>query len=355
MRFGTVIVVATLVLVLGRGLYRFLQRPPLVETTMVERGPVTRILALTGRIRPMARNRVVSLVPGRLIQLTKQEGDPVATGEVLVRIDSRSLQVERDRAIAEVAEAQAEDDQGRRDLVRAEGLMENGLLSQNQLEAKQLSVTRTEDRLEVLGKSVALLEAQLEEYVLRAPLSGYVLDRPVDLGQSVSPHELIYEIATVQGSLVEAQVDEQYLSELAAGMSALVAPVTRSDTPYEAHITYIGRRVERLSGSAIIRLSFDEEPPSFPADLSVDVNIIVEEHEDVLSVSRAAVADVDSRPWVLLINDGVTERRPIQVINWPAPRLIVTKGLKGGESLVTETKKIPVGTGVRVNRLDDAL
>ncbi len=50
---------------------RFLERPPAVGVATVERGDLARVLAVTGRIRPLARNQIASIVAGRLVELHK--------------------------------------------------------------------------------------------------------------------------------------------------------------------------------------------------------------------------------------------------------------------------------------------
>jgi len=334
---------------------RFLERPPAVDIVTVERGDLTRLLAVTGRIRPLARNQIASIVAGRLVELRKEEGDSVVTGEVLARLDARRAAAELERAQAELKQAEVEIEQKRRDLSRARELAASGLLSIAELEAARLAVESRLDGIESLRRTVTSLEARLDDYVLRAPLSGVVLRRPVDPGQNIAAQEMIYEIATDAEPLVEVEVDEQFVSELAVGMAATVRTLRGRRISMPAKIIHIGRVVDRASGAVIVRLRFDAAPPPLPVDLALDVNLVIEQHRAALSVPRSALVDITGSPWVLTVEGLRTVRRPVEVIDWPAPRLVVTGGLEEGESVVLEPRSTAVGIEVRTHPVDDAV
>lgn len=334
------------------GVRRILDRPPLVEVGRVLREDVTRVLAVTGRVRPRQVVEVRPLTSGRLVALPKDEGDEVREGELLARVQDRQARaaVAQERAAVQAQRRSLE--QARRDLERAERLHEAGLVAQDQLERARLEVERGAEELQRLAERVAEAEARLEDYDLLSPLTGRVLDRPVDPGQIVSPDTTLYQIATTGDPWVEARVDEIYLAELAEGMEARVAAPgygdpRRRDEVWPATLVLLGDRVDPETGSVTVRLAFDGEAPDLPAGLSLDVNLTVDEHPDAVTVPRAAVADLGSEPWVLVVDGGRTARRPVAVIDWPAPRVVVQEGLEPGERVVLTPDDVPDGIEVR--------
>ena len=225
-------------------------------------------------------------------------------------------------------------------------------MPQEQLERARLEVERGTEELQRLSERVSEAQARLEDYNLVSPLTGRVLDRPVDPGQIVSPDTTLYEIATTGDPWIEARVDEIYLAELAEGMEARVAapgygdPRRRGEV-WPATLVLLGDRVDPRTGAATARLAFDGEAPELPAGLSLDVNLTVEEHPDAVTVPRAAVADLGSDSWVLVVDDGRTVRRPVAVVDWPAPRVVVQEGLEPGERVVLTPGDVPAGIHVR--------
>ena len=348
-RAQTVLMVLLLAL-LAAGAWRartWLARPPKVEVVEVERQDVRRVLALTGRIRPEKRNQLVPAVRARLLELTREEGEAVRTGEVLARLDDRQVTADLAQARLALRRDQDELEQLGRDLERASALAREQLLPVSELEAARLAVARMERRVAEGREVLAELEARRDDYLLTSPLDGYVLTRPVDPGQVVGPEDVLYELATAANPEVEMEVDERYLGEIVLGQQALVAALGGRGEAWAAEVSYIGRRIDRLSGAAIVRLRFADGAPELPVGLSLDANLAVAEHPEALTVPRSAVAGLDGRAWVLVVEDGRTRRQEVEVIDWPAPRLVVLAGLDAGQRVVLEPRQVAEGTEVR--------
>ena len=325
----------------GLQLRAFLERPPEVEVAEVRREDVARVLALTGRVRPQLRNSIAPVVRARLLEVRAEEGEAVRAGQVLARLDARPLQASISQVEAEIEREEEELRQRRRDAQRAEALAEAALIAPSELEDARLRVELGERRIDRLQQQISELQARLDDYELRSPIDGWVLERPVDPGQTVGPEEAIYELATAGDALVEVEVDEQYLGELALGQAATVALISGRRRRWQAEIAYIGKRIDRLSGAAVIRLQFAEEAPDLPAGLSLDVNLLIEEHRQALTVPRSAVGGLGgSQSWVLAIEAERTVRRPVEVIDWPAPRLVLLSGIAAGDRVVLAPKRV---------------
>lgn len=343
----TLIVLAVLVAAAWK-IRTLMTRPPEVDVTEVVRQDVRRVLALTGRIRPEQRNQLVPAVRARLLELTRDEGDGVRQGELLARLDAR--QVTSDLAQAKLALGRDEDElaQRRRDLERASALAREELLPDSELEAARLDVVRLERRVEEGSEALAELEARLDDYVLRSPLDGYVLERPVDPGQVVGPENILYELATASAPEVEMEVDERYLAEISLGQEAVVAPLGGRGTTWRAEVSYIGRLIDRLSGAVIVRCRFTDEAPDLPVGLSLEVNLAVAEHPGALTVPRSAVAGLGGdATWTMVLDGDVTRRQEVEVIDWPAPWLVVRSGLKEGQQVVLEPRRVAEGIQIR--------
>ncbi len=331
---------------------RFLSRPPAVEVARVVRQDVVRTLAVTGRIEPRFTNTVQPLVAGRLTALTGQEGDSVHAGEVLARIDDREERAAVDEALASLAARREQLEQDRRELARARALFTRGLLAEQALEEDSLGVEEGERTVRELEERVTQARVRLDRTVLRAPYEGVILERPVDPGQELAVGDVVYRVATRGERIVEAEVDEQFLGDLAVGMAAEVSPLDRSGEIYPAVIEYIGNRVNQETGAATVRFRFEEAPPPLPAGLSVDVNVTVDRHPDAVTVPRIAVVDPARNSWVLLAVDGVTRRQAVTVIDWQARDIVATAGLSPGDLVVLAPRQTGEGMEIRPRVVD---
>ncbi len=311
---------AALLAYLGFAAYRWSQRAPTVEVEVTSQESVSRILALTGRVRPRLVNEVVPLVSGRLVELRREEGDPMRKGDVLARIDERSAKAILAQERARERVRQEEIAQERRELERAQGLFDNGLIPRSSLEDARLAVERSEQTLAQLREAVVEAETRLDDFVLRAPFAGYVLRRPIDPGQTVSPSTVVYEIGTA-AALVEAEVDERFLAELAPGMRASISPLNGAGATYDATLSFVSRQVDPRSGAAMVRLEFEGDAPDLPAGLSVAGNLDRETGFEILEVLRSISAS-EGTAFLISTHDPVIARRCDRTVEMVDGRLV---------------------------------
>ena len=339
-----------------------LQQPPLVETATVVRDDVSRVLAVTGRIRPQFTNTVRPTVGGRLVELAFAEGESVEQGALMARIDDGPERARLAQARAAVAEQQSAVEQRVRDARRSEELWRGGLIPQSDHEDAETELQRARDRLAELEQSVAEIRARLRDFELRAPIDGWVLRRPVDPGQTVAADTVIYELSTRSEPMVEIAVDELYLTEIREGLSAVIAPLRDAGERWTGRVDYVGRKVDPSTGAGIVRLVFDPEDrdraAELPVGLSLDVNIEVARHDEVLVVPREAVAGLGGAPFVFVVREvgGGEESRArrveVEVVDWPAPRLVVRSGREEGDRVVLDPRSVAEDAPVRTRSGD---
>lgn len=333
----------------------FLRQPPLAEVALVKQETVIRKLAVTGRIKARNLNRVQPVVAGRLVQLTRDEGDTVRAGEVLARIHDEAARAQAEQARAAAAAQNEFVTQARRTFERAQQLHASGLNSSAELENARLTLEQGEKTLRQFEKAIAEAEARLQDYILKAPFSGYILKRPVDPGQTVGPETVIFEIAGNDAPEIEAEIDEQYLSELRPAMPALVAPLGNHSRVYRARICYIAKEVDVQTGAALVRFCFEETPPALPLGMSLDVNLAIARHENALTVPRVAVAGFGAETFVFVVRDARVARRVVQVIDWQSERIVVLSGLAPNEPVVLSPRQVQDGMEIRVRQSQTAL
>ena len=159
---------------------------PAVTVVAIElaRGTVQSSLTLTGTVEPDQAARLGAQVDGEVIYLGAREGDPVKSGQVLVRIDPSRLAAALEEARADRLSVQAELEDARRVLERDRALFERQGIGKERLEKSETLVLRLEAAEARARAKISGLEAQLADTEIRAPFDGYVLERSVELGTS---------------------------------------------------------------------------------------------------------------------------------------------------------------------------
>lgn len=339
-----------LVLAGGAGLGFFLQpwasSPVVVAVETVTLAPVTRILAVNGRIEALHSVDVRAQVGGTLADLSVVEGDSVQSGGIVARIDSTAQQAVLRQAMAGLDAALVAQAQAQATLERTRALGAN--VARTVLENAETAVQSAAQEAARMTALVDQAQIQLGNFTIRAPMTGTVLALNADPGQTIDPSTVLMTIADLGQLTVETDVDEAYATQLRADMPA-VLQLTGETAKREGRVSYVSQRVDAATGGLAVKLVFDE-PVTAPVGLTVTANIVIDRRDAALTVPRTAVVTGDGRPAVLVVSDGIARLRPVTVIDWPAARLIVTEGLVPGDALILDATGIADGQSVRVEQ-----
>ncbi len=344
---------ALLVVIAGMITWRAMA-PTAVSTIALAAQPTERVLAVTGRVKPQESVQVYGRVAGQILQLNKDEGDLVQAGEVLGLIDPA-------RAKAGLAQASAALDaqrrvlaQAERDLERARTLLAQGSTTQTALENATLAVTKGREDLRRFEAARQEANVQLGDQSIIAPFTGRILNRPVDPGQVVSTTTALFSIAPTTAQEVEAEVDESYSMALKQGQKARLAFAGVPEVVIGT-LSYLAPEIQTSTGGRLVRFAFTA-PASIgdielPVGLSVDVNVIVDKQDAAITIPRQAIRDIANKPYVLTVKDGAASRQDISFIDWPAAKVIVTKGVAAGDIVITTQQALQPGQKVSVENV----
>jgi RND family efflux transporter MFP subunit len=317
-------------------IYRELVRFPELPVVVVKSQPIERILAAVGRVRADERVSVYARTPGQIMSLAKEEGEPVAAGEVLGQIDAGQARAVLAQRKAAVAAQQRQLDQSRRDFVRSQALLKKGFVTRAGFEVARLAVERDTEQLSQLASAVGETQSRLEDFVIRSPMTGSILLRPIDPGQVVDVRTVIFELASGGAPEVETDVDETVAGDLRVGMTARLSPAGMNGAIFKGRVTFVAPRIDPTTGGRTVRLSFDDAPKDIPPGLSVDVNVDVEKRDRALTLPRGAIGDPNGAPFVLIVQSNKALKRPIAFVDWPAERVIVTSGIQEGDQVALD-------------------
>ena len=338
-------VLAALALVAGLWFWQRSTRPTPVVVVQAKAGPAERVLAITGRTRPQVTVTILPKVSGQIVRLTREEGETVRAGEVLVQFDADAPRAAVDEVEQQVASKQRARAEAQRNFERIEQLKERGLATLKEFDQARFELDQAQVELQRIAASRREVTARLRDNTLVAPVTGVVLSRPVDVGQVVSTSSVIYEIAPLSDVEVEADVDEQFLAEVHEGLKADVLVAGRA-RPIPATLYYVSPKVDPRTGGAKVRLRLDEEVDGLRSGLTADVNLVVERRDTAITVARSAILGRDQTARVQLVRDGVVEEKRVQFLEWPSERVIVLAGLDAGATLVSQPRPDLVGQKV---------
>ncbi|HKU96961.1 MAG TPA: efflux RND transporter periplasmic adaptor subunit [Vineibacter sp.] len=241
--------------------------PRRVTTARVERGIVSDMLAVTGTFVAREEVALAATIEGeRIATVLVEEGDIVAAGQVLVRLERdmlaarhRDAQSRVERARAVIAQQEAVYAEAQSSFRRVEGLRTVGAASAQQHDERRAAFLSAGHALSVMRADLAQAEAQLVEATLkldrteiRAPVAGVVSERLGRAGALAGGEPLLRLIRNGEIEL-EADIPEADLPRIAIGQAVTVSATGLSQT-FACRVRLVGPKVGRDSrlGSARI-------------------------------------------------------------------------------------------------------
>lgn len=313
-----------------------------VETVAL--APVTRVLAVNGRIAGVRSVDVRPLVSGTLVEVLVAEGDTVARTQPLTRLDTSAQQAVVKQALAGLDAAFVAQQDASATHARTKALGTNA--ARVVLESAARAEQTAAQEVSRMGALLEQAQIQLERFTLRAPMAGTVLVMQADPGQSVDPTTVLMSIADLGQLVVETDVDESYATQVRTGQTAALQ-LSGEGAVRAGHVSFVSQRVDADTGGLAVKLTPDVVL-SAPIGLTVTANITLDDRAAAITVPRAAIVSDAAGDSVLVVTDGHVQRRAVQVIDWPAARLIVTEGLDPGDVVIADATGLSDGQAVKV-------
>lgn len=283
--------------------------------------------------------KLVKITPplaGRIVRLHRQLGDTVKAGDPLATIDSPDLGA----AYSEHAKAQATLTRARQEFERQKALHDEDISAGKDFEAAQLDLAAAEsdaraaaDRLAQLG--VSARSSSRREYVLRAPISGRVVEMEGAQGGYWNDNTAsIMTVADLSTVWLSASVAEKNLSQMFAGQAARIAPNAYAGRTFDGKVSYIGDLLDPDTRTARVRVAIDNREGLFKPGMFARVSFDGPIHQALLIPASALLQSglytrvfVEQAPFRF-------ESRVVSVGASTGDRVEVLSGIKPGERIV---------------------
>lgn len=295
---------------------------PQYATTPVQRGDLRVTVSATGNLQPTNEVEVGSELSGLVTEVNVDNNDRVTKGQVLARIDTARLQdtIAQSRAslqsaIASVAQAEATAQQTRASLARFEevhALSGGKVPSAAELDSARAEFARAAAAVLTAEAGVARARAQLSsdqtqfsKALILSPVTGVVLSRQVDPGQTVAASfnaPVLFLIAEDLSAMrLEVKVDEADVGQVAAGQSATFQVDAFPGRTFPARVERVdvganasaGSTTSGNSSSTVVAytavLTVDNRDSTLRPGMTATAEIVTSEKRDVLLVPNSAL------------------------------------------------------------------
>lgn len=289
---------------------------------------------LTGRVEAVNQATMTAQTSGRIAELYFDVNDLVKKGEPLARLRNEQQKADLDLAQAGMAEAQAEFDRAQNEFKRITDLYERQLVSKAALDLATSAQKTAEARLSAANARVSSAEENYQFTIIRAPYSGIVTKRHVELGESVRPGSPLVSGIALNQLRVAVEVPQTLVAAVRAHKKAIV------DISPEQHIvadkiTVFPYADEQTHGfTARIELPKGVEG-LFPGML-VTVNFVTGEDPSLLVPQQAIVNRGELTAVYVRYADGRIAMRQVRTGREDNGKRVIHAGLSVGEQVFVD-------------------
>jgi membrane fusion protein (multidrug efflux system) len=263
------------------------------------------------------------------------EGQHVEAGQILVTLDDAEMRAEVAAAKAALVDSESQ-------YARAEELFRSKLVSESELESR--AARRDADRA-----ALDAAESRLSDTVIRAPFAGRVGLRRVSMGSLVAPSVVITTLDDTDTIKLDFDVPETALSRVQEGLPVTAHSAAWPDSDFAGTVASVDTRVDPVSRTVTVRALVPNRHDLLRPGMFLTVDLVREE-VTALMIPEQAIVPEQSRQFVLVVgDDGIVERREVELGRRRPGQVEVTRGLAEGERVVAEgTQKARPGGAVQI-------
>jgi RND family efflux transporter MFP subunit len=358
-----------------------------------------RFFEATGSLIADEQTDVAPAVGGKVVAVNVDLGNWVDRGAVLVRLDDRDARIRLDQATAQVAQNEAAVRQAEariglrpgqafdpervaevgaarvalefaeKQLRRSERLVETGDVSRSAYDqqkaqrdqlAEQYEAARTLARqnyaaiataraaVDSAKTQIAQARKAIADAVVTAPISGYVLDRPADLGEYVTTSSKIATIVRTNPLRVRIDIPEQALTAVREGQSVSVSVSAYPDRTFSGRVHHVAPSVTPNSRTMTVEAEVENNEGLLRPGQFATVRILLPQTSPAVLVPARSVRTESGTSYIFAIKNGHAEKRIVQLGQTEGDLVEIKTGLAVDEQVATtNVELLNDGTPVR--------
>ena len=338
-----------------------------VTTAVATNQELATTIDLSGVLVPARTADISSQIAGKVTSLGFQVGDAVKAGDVLMQLDTASLNAQLAQAGASLQSAQAAVgeagnqaavdkislDSAQKSYDRTKALFDSGAVSQSDLDdatdklgtaqkqydnASGPALDQAEAAVSTVRANINSIDVQLSETTIKSPLAGVLSSRNVNVGEVVSPGVAVMSVVDASSLKLRSTVTQDTLPLLALGQEMDVVIDSFPNRVYQGSVTTLGPIAVSTGEVFPIEVTIKNDG-HLMAGLAAHASAGVKANGIV--VPSSAVVQSSGASYVFVIKDGVASKRLVSTGLKSDTGTLILKGLTAGEQVaITNTNAL---------------
>lgn len=311
------------------------------QTHTVQYESLSKEILLDGVVEAVNRSTVSSETSGRIMEINFDIGDRVKAGSVLVRVTKAEQQSQFAAAEAQQVEAEARLKEAENEYERIKGVFEKKLVAKSALDKATADLKAAKQRLQGAKAKAKQAKEQLRYTLIKAPYTGVVVERHVELGELVAPGKPVMTGLSLKNLRVAAQVPQSLISQIHATLYVdLIFPQLQGQTVLSEHLQ-MSPQADAMSHTFLVRAYLPENTPNvYPGMFS---KLVIDAGEKkVLLVPEQAIVHRSELTAAYVVKDNKVQLRQLRIGHRQGKYVEVLAGLDAGEQVALD----PIQAGI---------
>lgn len=291
-----------------------------VSVTPIRTGQVSSYITSTANLVAEDDVDVLAEAEGRIEELNVEEGDRVRRGQILAAL------VKDDAEIA-LKKAQLKLKNSELAYERAVEMVGEELMARDEYDKTQMEH-------DIAGQELAEAEWKLEKTLIRAPFSGFVTGRMINLGQNVRIGTVLFRVSDFDPLIARIYLPEKDVLELETGREVRISLKADDETRFRGRIRQISPVVDTATGTVKVTVESEQPPPRVRPGAFVTIDIVRQTRDRVVLLPREAIIRELQEAYVFVANGEVAEKRRVALGLEENGRVQAVSGVDAGEQVI---------------------
>lgn len=291
-----------------------------VKTEKVTKQIFTDNIYVVGVVKAFQSVSLSSEEGGRVKEIIKNKGSYVKQGDTILTLDYEVLKANMDAAKSQYDLANMNYEKS------AKVYKDNAISEANYLQAKY--------QMDAAKANYDLAKARYERAFIKAPFSGYVNEKFVEVGEIVMPSIPLVSLINSSRVKVTAGVPENYINQIKENEDVVIRFKDLGNEERKGRVNFISKSINTTNRTFQIEIILDNSNGKIKPELNADVYIKRKDYDDVFIIPAEVITNTEKGYTVYVENKGIAELRVVDILSRNSNKVAVRNGLKNGDNLI---------------------
>jgi RND family efflux transporter MFP subunit len=321
-----------------------------VQLTQVTLGAGGDSAVFAGEVKPRHEADLGFRIGGKIVGRYVDVGAKVKRGQVLARLDPADVGLQTEASKAQLAAAETEYNFATAEFERYQTLLDQKFISASALDAKRNTLNANRAKYEQAKAQLAVTFNQASYAALAADQDGVITAVNAEVGQVVTPGQVVVRLARAEEKEVAIAVPENRIDELQTAKEMGVLLWANPAKVYPARVREVAPAVDPATRTFAVRVSILTPDPAMQWGMTANVVVRGDGIGNVAVLPLTALYQQDGKPAVWIYDPGTQKvsLHPVEIGPYREDGVVIRAGLNVGDLVVTAgVHKLTAGQTVR--------